>query len=158
MFVFGAGLGLVMQVLMVAVQNSVDLCGAWASRPRRSTFFRSMGGTLGIAVLGAVLSSRLSSEIAQRVPAAELARLGDPKQLENPAAIQALPEPVHGQVVESLVQALHSVFLWSVPVAVIAFVFALMLREVPLRGRGPVPAGDKAAEEAGEVAPVFAME
>ncbi|RKS80707.1 EmrB/QacA subfamily drug resistance transporter [Motilibacter peucedani] len=157
MFVVGFGVGLIMQVLMVAVQNAVDF-SVLGVATSMSTFFRSMGGTLGIAILGAVLSSRLSSEIADRVPATELSRLGDPKQLENPAAIQALPEPAHGQVVESLVQALHSVFLWSVPVTAVAFVFALLLREVPLRGRGPVPPSDKAAEEASEIAPVFAME
>lgn len=157
MFVVGFGVGLVMQVLMVAVQNSVDF-SVLGVATSMSTFFRSMGGTLGIAVLGAVLSSRLSSEIADRVSPAELATIADPAQLESPLAIKALPEPLHGQVVESLVHALQSVFLWSVPVAAVAFLFALFLREVPLRGRGQVPPGAKAAEEAAEIAPVLAME
>lgn len=158
MFVVGFGVGLVMQVLMVAVQNSVDI-SVLGVATSMSTFFRSMGGTLGIAVLGAVLSSRLASEIADRVPADAAARLGDPKQLENPSIIRSLPEPIHGQVVESLVQALQSVFLWSVPVAVVAFVFALMLKEVPLRGRVPAARkDDDPSAEAAEVAPVFALE
>lgn len=157
MFVVGFGVGLVMQVLMVAVQNSVDfsMLGVATSM---STFFRSMGGTLGIAILGAVLTSRFTSELEQRVPAEALAQVGDPAQLENPAVIQTLPEPLHGQVVESLVDGLQSVFLWSVPVAVVGFVFALLLREVPLRGRGPVPPEDEAEGEAAEVAPVFALD
>ncbi|RZS87318.1 EmrB/QacA subfamily drug resistance transporter [Motilibacter rhizosphaerae] len=156
MFVVGAGVGLVMQVLMVAVQNAVDF-SVLGVATSMSTFFRSMGGTFGIAVLGAVLTSRLGNELADRVPASAAARLGDPKQLENPAAIVKLPEPVHGEVVESFVHALQSVFLWSIPVAVVAFVFSLLLREVPLRGRTPSPE-QRAEGEAAEVAPVFALD
>jgi MFS family permease len=156
MFVVGAGVGLVMQVLMVAVQNAVDF-SVLGVATSTSTFFRSMGGTFGIAVLGAVLSSRLGDELAKRIPAAEAAKLGDPAKLENPVAIIRLPEPVHSQVVESFAHALQSVFLWSMPIAAVAFVFALVLREVPLRGRAPMPT-QRAEGEAGEVTTAYALD
>jgi len=157
MFVVGAGVGLVMQVLMVAVQNAVDF-SVLGVATSTSTFFRSMGGTFGIAVLGAVLSSRLASELASRVPASEAAKLGNPKDLENPAAILRLPEPLHGQVVESFVHALQSVFLWSVPIAAVAFVFALALREVPLRGRSSGPAQEQPEAAGEEITPAYALD
>ncbi len=133
MFLVGAGLGLVMQVLIIAVQNAVDfrIMGVATST---STFFRSMGGTLGIAILGSVLSNRLAANIRDRVGSAGLAGRPTESLTAKPAAIAALPEPLHGQVIESFVAALHVVFLVSVPVALVGTVLALMIRELPLRG------------------------
>jgi EmrB/QacA subfamily drug resistance transporter len=143
MAVLGIGLGMVMQVLVLATQNAVprrDLGAATAS----ATFFRSMGGALGVAVFGALLAHRLRevlpgliADAHARVPAAaggggsgggDLVSL-----LGSPAAIHHLPGPLQGAIVEGFAQSLHTVFLAAVPFAVAGFVVVLFLREEPLR-------------------------
>jgi MFS family permease len=146
MLVVGAGLGLVMQVLIIAVQNSVDFRDMGVATSS-ATFFRSMGGTLGIALFGAILNSRLSSELASRVPPTAPV---DPAQLTgSPETIANLAPPVHDAVVTSFVEALQTVFLVGFPVALVAFVLTWFLRELPLRdaGSAPVPAAESAPDE-----------
>ena len=145
MLVVGAGLGLVMQVLIIAVQNSVDFRDMGVATSS-STFFRSMGGTLGIALFGAILNSRLSSELASRVPPTAQV---DPAQLTgSPETIANLAPPVHDAVVTSFVEALQTVFLVGFPVALVAFVLTWFLRELPLHDAGPaVPAAESAPDE-----------
>ncbi|KAA1400304.1 MDR family MFS transporter [Aeromicrobium ginsengisoli] len=137
MFILGAGLGLTMQLLTVIVQNSVD--------PRHMgiatstiTFFRTLGGAFGAAIFGAVLNTRLTHHLAATVGGG-----GDaPKINTNDAsAIHALPQPLQGKVIEAFADSLHDVFLAALPIVTIAFVFALLIKEIPLRTRDtPVPA------------------
>ncbi|NHC45819.1 MDR family MFS transporter [Motilibacter aurantiacus] len=152
MFVVGAGLGLVMQVLIIAVQNAVDfrVMGVATSA---STFFRSMGGTLGIAVLGAVLTSRLAANLEDELPAGAADTIPPGDLTGSPDVIKALPPQVHGPVVEAFVDSLQTVFLCAVPVAVLAFVLALFLREIPLRGQGGAKDGEQS-----DAPPAFAMD
>ena len=131
MLVVGMGLGFVMQVLIVAVQNSVDfrVMGVATSA---MTFFRSLGGAFGTAVLGAILASRLTANLAERLPAG--APGVSPEQLTgSPAAILALPAPVRDAVVESFVHSLQTVFLVAVPVVLVAFALSWLLEDKPLR-------------------------
>jgi len=153
MFLVGAGLGLVMQVLIIAVQNAVDfrVMGVATSA---STFFRSMGGTLGIAVLGAVLTSQLKSNLAERLPADALGNIPPGQLTGAPDVIKALPPKVHDAVVGAFVDSLHVVFLCAVPIAVAAFILALFLKELPLRGAG---GGGQGKDEQAE-APAFALD
>ena len=137
MFVVGAGLGFVMQVLIIAVQNSVDFRDMGVATSS-STFFRSMGGTLGIAVFGAILGVRLSHELHSRIGPTGL---GTDQLTGSPAVIKALPPQVHGPVVQSFVEALHTVFLAALPVVLLAFVLTWFLRELPLRTAGHAPTG-----------------
>lgn len=130
MAVLGLGVGLVMQVLVLAVQNSVehrDLGVATSA----SSFFRSMGGAFGVAVFGAILTSRLNANLA------DLTGLNgdiDAAAIQSgPDAIAALPAGLRDDVVDAFARALHVVFLWGVPVAVLAFVVVWFLRELPLR-------------------------
>jgi predicted MFS family arabinose efflux permease len=120
--IFGLGFGLVSQVLMIAVQNSVDrrdLGIATAS----ANLFRALGGAVGVAVYGAVFSGRL------HLPAGL-----DAKAVQNtPERIRHLPPQVHDSVVHGVAHAAHSVFLVGAPIALVGAVVLLGLRERPLR-------------------------
>ena len=135
MFAFGAGLGLTMQVVVTAVQNSVDrkhMGVATAS----VAFFRSMGGAIGTALFGAILNTRLTHHLTEVVPAAAQAQLAAASGVVNDVhAIQALPEPVKGWVLEAFTRSMDDVFLIAVPFMAVAFVIALTMREKPLTGR-----------------------
>ena len=132
MFVLGFGLGLVMQVLVLAVQNAVSYeeLGVATSG---ATLFRSIGGSLGTAILGAVFSNRLASELATSLPpgSAESAKLG--AGTVDPAQLAQLPSGIHGLYVGAFTDALTTVFVVAAAIAVLAFLLSLMLEERPLR-------------------------
>ena len=130
MAVLGLGLGMVMQVLILAVQNDApyeDLGVATAG----STLFRSIGGSLGTATLGAVFTNRLLDELATRLPAGT----GDgvSSGSVDPAAVAALPAPVHDAYLQGFASALTTVFLVAALVSTLAFALTWFIREVPLR-------------------------
>lgn len=131
MFLMGTGLGLGMQVIVTAVQNAVphEHMGTSSSSV---IFFRQMGGAFGTALFGAILSTRLTHHLADSLPAGQ-ASTGD---MTNSAdAIKALPEPIHGIVVDGFADSLQDVFLSAVPVAVIALLASLFIKEIRLRSR-----------------------
>jgi EmrB/QacA subfamily drug resistance transporter len=133
MVVLGLGVGLVMQVLVVAIQSSVDR-GDLGVTTSSATFFRSVGGSVGVAAFGAVFSNRLSGDLARNLPPQALAAL--PHGLSaNPAVIHALPAAVRSGYVDAFADALATVFLVGLPIALVAFLLSLVLPEVPLRGR-----------------------
>ena len=136
MYAFGMGLGFTMQVVVTAVQNSVDrrhMGVATAS----VTFFRSMGGAIGTALLGAILNIRLKHHLSEIVAAAQGHGAGAPINTNDVTAIQALPEPVKSWVLEAFTRSMDDVFLVAVPFMAVAFVIALTMHEKPLRGRAP---------------------
>jgi EmrB/QacA subfamily drug resistance transporter len=131
-FLLGVGLGLVIQTLVVAVQNAVeprDLGVATSS----NTFFRSMGGAIGTAVFGSVLTATLQSSLEQRFPGGPPPGLDSSQLGGTPEAIAALPDAVRQPLIESFTEALDRVFLVAVPVGLLALVFVVFLRELPLR-------------------------
>jgi EmrB/QacA subfamily drug resistance transporter len=149
MVVIGVGLGLAMQPLILAVQNALELrdMGAGTST---ATFFRSLGGSLGVAVLGAIMTNRLTSELAPRVRAAvtqvapadrgKLAHLlSGGISINDPASIRALPGPVRMAIESGFVAALHPLFLVSAVVSLLAVVLCLTLPDRELKGAGPAP-------------------
>lgn len=133
MLVLGAGLGMVMQVLVLAVQNAVehrDLGTATSA----ATFFRSMGGALGVAVFGALLSDRLGRYIPERLAAAGVQdRAGGGDLLGTPDAIAALPGPVRDAVLGGFADSLSDIYTIAIPIALLGFVVVLFLPELPLR-------------------------
>jgi EmrB/QacA subfamily drug resistance transporter len=141
MLILGVGIGLVMQVIVLAMQNSVDPSDMGVATSS-ATFFRSLGGTFGTAIFGALLTSRLASELAARLPAAALHGINPSQLTGSPQAIAALPHGVREPVVFSFVSALNTVFVSAVPVVLIAFALAWFLKEIKLRGH----AGDGATE------------
>jgi hypothetical protein len=131
MFVLGLGLGLVMQVLVLAVQNAVgyDDLGVATSG---ATLFRSIGGSVGTAVLGSIFSNRLAHELTVRLPAGA-AHSVTGSAGANPAALDRLPAPVHAAYVASFTHALNTVFEVAAGVAAFAFLLSWALEQRPLR-------------------------
>lgn len=149
MFVVGAGLGLVMQVLVLAVQNAVDFRDMGVATSS-SQFFRSMGGAFGVAVFGSILNSRLAANLSELLPASVARTVARDDLVSSPQRIAALPEAVRAPVIEAFVRSLDAVFLAGVPLAVVAFLLAFAIKELPLRGQEapPTEARQDAVEQA----------
>lgn len=131
MLVVGMGLGMVMQVLVLAVQNSVDYEDLGVATSG-ATLFRSIGGSLGTAVLGAVFTTRLTSTLAHVMPGGAGAVGGGGGM--DPSAIQKMPPAVRGVFLDAFTTSLDYVFLVAAGTAAAAFLLSWLLEERPLRG------------------------
>ncbi|MFE3185201.1 DHA2 family efflux MFS transporter permease subunit [Streptomyces violascens] len=136
MFVLGLGIGLCMQVLTIAVQNTVDYADL-GTATSGVTFFRTLGSSFGTAVFGTIYANTLKPNLQDGVAAA--AKLGgaNPAQLaqaaQSPAGLHQLPPATSAPIVQAYSDSLHTVFLWTVPVAAVGFLVALFLKQVELR-------------------------
>jgi predicted MFS family arabinose efflux permease len=153
MIVLGVGLGLVMPVLVLAVQNAVDHRDMGAATAS-TAFFRSIGGSFGIAIFGAIFINRLGYWLPKTMPVS--AHLSKTKIAEllhkSPVELKSQPLRIHTGLVEGIANSLHSVFLWAIPLGVAAFLVSLLLREVPLRERGAATIVTAATDVSGEAA------
>jgi EmrB/QacA subfamily drug resistance transporter len=131
MLILGLGLGFVMQVLVLAVQNAVpyEMLGVATSG---ATLFRSMGGSLGTAILGAIFSNRLSDLLEAKLPAGPAASAVEGGQA-NPSQLERLPTAIRAAYVDSFTDALSLVFLVAAAIMAVAFVLSWFLQERPLR-------------------------
>jgi MFS family permease len=129
MLLLGLGLGMVMQVLVLAAQNAVDykLLGVATSG---STLFRQVGGSIGVAAFGAIFAHRLEAELVARLPAAATAQV---PAAASPEVVQQLPTAVREPYVAAFAAALQPVFVTAAGISLIAFALTWLLREVPLR-------------------------
>jgi len=127
MLVLGLGLGMVMQVLVLAAQNAVpyELLGVATSG---STLFRQIGGSIGVSIFGAIFANRLATELAARLPPG-----AHVPTAANPTVVQHLPPAVKQPYVEAFTAAIQPVFLAATGFAIAAFLLTWLLREVPLR-------------------------
>ncbi|MFB6806342.1 MDR family MFS transporter [Streptomyces sp. NPDC056387] len=136
MFVLGAGIGLCMQVLTIAVQNTVDYADL-GTATSGVTFFRTLGSSFGTAVFGTIYANTLGPALERAVAEAARATGADPAQLaktaQSPQGVHGLDPAAAAPIVEAYAHALHTVFLWTVPVAGTGFVVALFLKQVRLR-------------------------
>ncbi|MGW7441575.1 DHA2 family efflux MFS transporter permease subunit [Streptomyces sp. NPDC054849] len=138
-FVFGAGLGLVMQVLVLVVQNAVSYADLGVATSG-ATFFRSIGASFGVAVFGTVFTNQLDDKLTEALAGAALPPGVDVAQLEaDPRAISALPADLQPRVLDAYATSITDVFLYAVPVVLIAFVVAWFLKEDTLRGSVTAP-------------------
>jgi EmrB/QacA subfamily drug resistance transporter len=145
MVVVGLGIGLVMQVLVVAVQNAVPY-SQLGTATATATFFRTIGGAFGVAVLGAVFNNRLLSLLTSTLPANELHKLIQGGSIiTNPQRIAHLPAAEQLQVIQAFSHALQTVFIVAVPFAVAAFAISWLMKEIPLRTTAHSP-GEPALE------------
>ena len=128
MLVVGVGIGLVMQVIVLAVQNDAPARNIGVATST-ATFFRSMGGSLGVAIFGAIFASRLGSELAGIPGASGLSGGANIR----PDQVHALPPAVRHDFLLAFVDALQPVFLVGAAITAVAFLLAWLLREVPLR-------------------------
>src|SRR6266699_54536 len=141
-FVLGFALGLILQVLVIAVQNSADFQDLGAATSG-VTFFRSIGGSFGVSVFGAIFSNRLATELAAALRGVTLPKgFSVATAQANPEVLKSLPAAIRVGVLHAYSLALHPVFLWAIPLAVIAFVLSWFLREVPLRATSSAGIGD----------------
>jgi EmrB/QacA subfamily drug resistance transporter len=145
MLVVGVGIGLVMQVLVLVVQNDAEPEHIGVATAT-ATFFRSMGGSFGVAIFGAIFAARLTHELGH-LPASVVARLGSGVQI-NPAQAAQLPPGIHEQFLVAFAHALHGVFLWGMAIAIVPFVLSWFIKEKPLR----TTLGHRAAELGSEEA------
>ena len=131
MLILGAGLGFTMQVLVLAVQNSVPYAQLGVATSS-ATLFRSIGGSLGTAILGAIFANRLADELAARLPPSpETAGLASGQV--NPAELSSLPAALHDRYVQSFTDSLSTVFVIAAAVVAVSFLLAWLLEERPLR-------------------------
>lgn len=138
-FVFGAGLGLVMQVLVLIVQNAVsyqDLGVATSG----ATFFRSIGASFGVAIFGTIFTNRLTDKLGTALADRTLPPGVSANALaSDPRAVSQLPPALRGPVLSAYSTSITGVFLYAAPVVLIAFVFAWLLKEDKLRGSVTAP-------------------
>lgn len=138
-FVFGAGLGLVMQVLVLVVQNAVsyqDLGVATSG----ATFFRSIGASFGVAIFGTVFTNRLTGQLESALMGRSVPPGADAERLAaDPRAIQMLPADLRPSILEAYSTSITDVFLFAAPVVLVAFVLAWFLKEDKLRGSVTAP-------------------
>ena len=134
MLVLGLGLGLVSQVLVLTAQNAVDYkyLGVASSG---STLFRQIGGSIGVALFGAIFANQLAGNLVGKLtPGAHV-----PAAAANPAVVRRLPPAVHDAFVTAITDALTNVFLVAAGVALLGFLLTWLLPEVPLKTTAQAP-------------------
>lgn len=137
MIVIGAGLGSFMQVTVLSVQNSVER-SQMGTATASVTFFRTIGSSLGGAVFGTVLLSRLNHHLDQALPAGAHVS-AQQITTSGTASLQHLRPVVRHDILLAFVHSFHDMFLLGIPFALAAFIAALFLREQPLRGGSDLP-------------------
>ncbi|MCQ4214357.1 MFS transporter [Streptomyces longispororuber] len=128
MAVLGAGIGLIMPVLVLAVQNSVraaDLGTATSA----NNYFRQIGGSVGAAIFGTLFADRLADSLADRLPTG--GELPDAESI-TPQLVHAMPEALRAPYIEAYADAMPRIFLYLVPVLVLGLLLAFFLKETPL--------------------------
>ncbi|MDH2389448.1 MFS transporter [Streptomyces sp. HNM0663] len=137
--VFGAGLGLVIQVLVLVVQNAVryeDLGVATSG----ATFFRSIGASFGVAIFGTVFTNRLEGKLAAALAGQPVPPdAGADELAADPRAIAQLPAELRPDVLHAYATSITDVFLYAVPVVAVAFLVCWFLKEDPLRASVTAP-------------------
>ncbi|MFJ2237536.1 MFS transporter [Streptomyces sp. NPDC087859] len=128
MAVLGAGIGMVMPVLILAVQNSVrpaDLGTATSA----NNYFRQIGGSVGAAIFGTLFADRLTDALAERLP--ETTGLPDAESI-TPQLVHTLPPELRDAYIRAYADAMPRIFLYLVPVLVLGLLIAFFLKEKPL--------------------------
>ncbi len=130
--VLGLGMGLMMQLVSLISQNAVELRDMGVASSARM-FFQQIGGSLGVAAFGALFAHKL----AEATSGASAGKLPISGSSFDPAQVDSLPAGVREVVFAAISHGVESVFIWGVPAGLLVFVFALFIKEVPLRGRTP---------------------
>ncbi len=143
-FILGVGVGLSMSTVVTPIQNSVAMADM-GTATSTNTFLRSLGGAIGAALFGAILTTRLGHYLAQELgPAAS----GSEINSNSVDAIRQLPEPIRTDVMVAYTHAVTDIFLYAIPIMVVAFVVILFFKEIPLRAHQLTVADEEAAKAA----------
>lgn len=138
MTLIGLGLGLSLQVTILATQNGVDYAHL-GTATSAVTFFRSLGSSIGTSIFGAVLVSQLRSNLVRNLPkGVVIPQSVASGALGTPAQLKLLPPAIHHAVLSSFVSAIDSVFVWAIPFVVLALIVSFILPEIPLRNSSGV--------------------
>ncbi|AYN41575.1 DHA2 family efflux MFS transporter permease subunit [Streptomyces dangxiongensis] len=139
LFVLGLGLGLVMQVLVLIVQNAVSYADLGVATSG-VTFFRSIGAAFGVAIFGTIFAGRLGDKLADALRGLRLPPGATPDALRSdPRGIATLPSALRPAALHAYASAITDVFLYAAPVAAVGFVLAWFLKEDRLRGSVTAP-------------------
>ncbi|GIH25111.1 EmrB/QacA family drug resistance transporter [Acrocarpospora phusangensis] len=132
-FVLGAGLGLVMQVLVIAVQNVVDYRNLGVATSS-VVFFRSIGGSFGVSVFGSIFASRLADNVTAALRGQDPPVAFDPTRIQgDPKVLDQLPPELAARLLHAFSESLTTIFLYAAPITLLGFALAWLLRQVPLR-------------------------
>ena len=140
--IFGIGMGFLMRITTLIVQNSVEPRDMGVASSSRA-FFQQIGGSIGVSIFGAIFFQSLRSTLNARLPGVPLATSGG--QLD-PASVQHLAPHVRGIVFLGISHGVDTVFIWAAPAAAIVFGLAWLIKEIPLRGRSETPGSAPSAE------------
>lgn len=144
MAVLGLGIGFVLPVLILAVQNSVPAADL-GTATSANNYFRQIGGSAGAAVFGTLFTHRLADALERELPDGAWEQRGAGAELPEPEAltpdlVHALPEPLREGYVLAYADAMPRIFLYLVPVLVLGLLLAFLLKEKPLVSQNaPVP-------------------
>jgi EmrB/QacA subfamily drug resistance transporter len=155
MVLFGAGFGMVTQILMVAIQNAVsrqEIGTATAA----ANLFRALGGSVGVAVYGAVFAAGLRHWLPLELRGAVTHGITASGIQSTPARIHELTPALQQGIAQAVGNSLHDVFVIAAPIALAGFLIVLLLREEPLRGRDHPRPQQSDAEPAATRAPIAA--
>jgi len=151
LFVFGAGLGMIMQVVVLVAQNSVDpsMVGTATST---NNYFREVGASLGVAVFGTIFTTRLTANLTDVFTSsgASASDAANATATIDPQALNALPDEIRDGIVVAYADALAPVFWYLLPFIGLSFVLSLFLKQIPLSdvaglvARGEAIGGDEA--------------
>ncbi|MFC7922333.1 MDR family MFS transporter [Streptomyces cinereoruber] len=141
MAVLGAGMGFLMQITMLVAQNSVEMKDMGVASSS-TTLFRTLGSSFGVAIMGALFTSRVQDEMAARGGSELTARTA---QLDA-ASLAELPARLREAYQHAVAAGTHSAFLLAAAVAVLSFALAFLVKEVALRGAGPEAAPEADAD------------
>lgn len=151
LFVFGAGLGLIMQVVVLVVQNAVPAAQI-GTATSTNNYFREVGAALGTAVFGTIFTTRLTENLTSVFTGAgaSAADASNATATLDPATLNALPDEVRDGIVTAYADALAPVFWYLVPFIAVAFLLSLFLKQIPLSdvaglvARGEAVGGEEA--------------
>ncbi|WP_214316609.1 MDR family MFS transporter [Nonomuraea sediminis] len=141
--VLGLGMGFLMQTTMLIAQNSVEQRDLGVASSA-STFFRSIGGSFGVSLFGAIFNNHLLSEMTDRFGPQAAAQMTKSGGRLDPAALAHLQPQVRTGILESLATSISGVFGWAILFAVVVPVLAVFIKEIPLRGAATVDASKEA--------------
>ncbi|MGI5232270.1 DHA2 family efflux MFS transporter permease subunit [Actinoallomurus sp. CA-142502] len=135
----GLGMGFIMQNTMLVTQNSVELRDMGAASGS-VTLFRTIGGSLGVALLGSIYTNRLQDTLSEHLGSKAGGSLTDGGVHVTPAALHKLPQMVRDAFELGVTNGVHGVVVGGAVLAFAGFLVAWLIREVPLRGSGPAAA------------------
>jgi hypothetical protein len=133
MAALGFGMGFLMQTTMLIAQNSVEQKDLGVASST-ATFFRSIGGSFGVALFGTIFVRHLKSDLTGTLGPAAAENLTGGGGRVDPSKLGGIPLPIKTALFEGIASSLSTVFMWAIPFALVVAVLAVFIKEVKLRG------------------------